>query len=138
MHLNAIGMTRDGEGEIARRRDVLMSTRVRLPRTRSPVPIPLDRLRTLFDQATSYYRARRYRRAIIAWERIRHLPGVPRNVVDACLYNVAAANLKLQRFATALIYFETYIASPATSDRDRNKAKARLNSTMRRLSIATP
>jgi hypothetical protein len=98
----------------------------------------LDRLKELFYRALADFRARRYRRAIITWERIRHLPGAPANVVAACLFNIGAANLRLRRFATAVIYFETYVGRTGISDRDRTDAQRRLNAAKRRIGIATP
>jgi hypothetical protein len=164
MYLQAFDMTRDEEAELTRRRDALMSTPLRPARPQPPPPeaelqrrrdalmatrlrpsqpqpstaVPKDRVRRLFHRAMGDYRARRYRRAIIAWEQVRHLSGMAPNVAAACLYNIAAANLKLRRFATALIYLETYIASPAISDRDRRDARARLSATKRRLGMSAP
>jgi hypothetical protein len=59
-------------------------------------------------------------------------------VVAACLFNIGAANLRLRRFATAVIYFETYVESPDIADRDRTGAQRLLNTAKRGAGIATP
>jgi outer membrane protein assembly factor BamD (BamD/ComL family) len=130
VHLNAIDQVR--EDELLRRRDELLKTRLRPRQQATEVP---ERARQLFNSAMSHYRARRYARAIILWERVRHLPGVPPNLKAACLYNVGQANMRLRRFATAMIYFETYIADTGISEKDRADAQARLDAAKRRLGI---
>jgi hypothetical protein len=123
---------RPQEDELLRRRDELLTTRLRARQQATEAP---ERAKQLFNGAMDHYRARRYPRAIILWERVRHLPGVPENLKAACLYNVGQANMRLRRFATAMIYFETYIAGSGVSDKDRADAQARLDAAKRRLGI---
>jgi hypothetical protein len=151
VHLNAIDQVRDDEllrrrdellrtrlrprqedDDLLRRRDELLETRLRARPQATEAP---QRAKQLFNSAMSHYRARRYARAIILWERVRHLPGVPPNLKAACLYNVGQANMRLRRFATAIIYFETYIADTGISEKDRADAQARLDAAKRRLGI---
>jgi hypothetical protein len=120
------------DDELLRRRDELLKTRLRARQQATEAP---ERAKQLFNSAMDHYRARRYPRAIILWERVRHLPGVPANLKAACLYNVGQANMRLRRFATAMIYFETYIAGSGVSDKDRADAQARLDAAKRRLGI---
>jgi tetratricopeptide (TPR) repeat protein len=77
----------------------------------------IEQARQLFERARRFYNARAYRKAIILFEQARHTPGVPR--LEALLYNIGMANLRLRRFATAIIYFENYLASSAISQEDR-------------------
>jgi hypothetical protein len=152
VHLNALDQVQDDEllrrrdellktrlrprqqedDDLLRRRDELLKTRLRPRQQATEAP---ERARQLFKSAMSHYRARRYARAIILWERVRHLPGVPPNLKAACLYNVGQANMRLHRVATAMIYFETYISGTGISEKDRADAQARLDAAKRRLGI---
>jgi tetratricopeptide (TPR) repeat protein len=80
-------------------------------------PLP-DRLRELFEQAVGLFQAGRQRQAIIAFERVRQTPGVPAEVRRDSLYNIGMANLRLGRFATAVIYFEEYLRAEGANVED--------------------
>lgn len=71
--------------------------------------VPLDRVRKLFDNAMQQHEKGRYRQAIIAFERIRQMRGLPTSFYTHALFNIGQANLRLSRFATAIIYFEQYV-----------------------------
>lgn len=85
----------------------------------------LDQVRKVFEQAERSYKAGAFRKAIILFERVRHMPGLKRP--QALLYNIGLANLRLKRFATAVIYFENYLRTPGLSANDKAKAQARLS-----------
>jgi len=91
----------------------------------------VDRARQLFNRAQEYYQRRSYRKAIILYERARQLAGTPDSAKRACLYNIGMANLKLRRFATAIIYFETFLQSPGITEKDRADAQRRLSEAKR-------
>lgn len=90
---------------------------------------PANQARAVFARAERLFKARAYRKAIILFERVRHMPGVPNP--ERLLYNIGLANLKLRRFATAIIYFESFLAHPSISDGDRERAQEKLNEAKR-------
>lgn len=96
-------------------------------------PSTLEQARQLFNRAERFFKAGAYRRAIILYERVRHMPDVPRP--EALLFNIGLANMKLRRFATAIIYFENFLASPRISESDRKRAQQRLNEARRGIGI---
>jgi outer membrane protein assembly factor BamD (BamD/ComL family) len=74
--------------------------------------------RTTFEEATRLYEEGQYRRAIIRFERVRQTPGMSDEVRSACLYNIGRANLRLNRFATAIVYLEEYLTMPGADIED--------------------
>ena len=91
----------------------------------------IDGLRSLFDRAARFYQARQFARALVAFEQLRHYPGVEPRMANAVrssvLFNLAATNSSLKRFSTSVIYFEHYLAQPGLSDRDRAEAQRLLD-----------
>jgi Tfp pilus assembly protein PilF len=66
----------------------------------------------VFNEGASLYENGELQEAMVRFERVIQLPDVPENVRRSCLYNVGMANMRLQRFATAITFFEQYIAMP--------------------------
>jgi tetratricopeptide (TPR) repeat protein len=91
----------------------------------------VEQARQKFERAQSYYQAKDYRKAIVLFERVRQMAGLSPNVYRACLFNIGQANLKLRRFATAILYFETYLQSQEISDKDRKWAQGLLEDAKR-------
>ena len=81
------------------------------------------------------YNSRNYGRAIVLYEKVRQQRDAPEVVKSACLYNIGYANIKLRRFATAIIYFETYIGRPDITDCERMMAQYRLVEAKRRIGV---
>jgi outer membrane protein assembly factor BamD (BamD/ComL family) len=79
----------------------------------------------VYEQGVRFYNRKNYRSAIVRFERVRHMPGVTGR--EYMLYNIGIANLKLDRFATAIIYFENFLASPRITQADRTEAQKHLN-----------
>jgi tetratricopeptide (TPR) repeat protein len=79
----------------------------------------VERVRQKFDKAQGYYQAKDYRKAIVMFERVRQMAGLPKDAYRACLFNIGLANIKLRRFATAILYFETYLQSSQITEKDR-------------------
>jgi outer membrane protein OmpA-like peptidoglycan-associated protein len=86
--------------------------RIQRQDTRTEAPVSLEQAEAMFDQAMALYEAGQYRRAIITFERVRQIEGLPEEVRRDCLYNIGMSNLRLERFATATIYFEQYLTMP--------------------------
>ncbi len=63
----------------------------------------------LFEEGSQHYSNGQYRQALILFERARHLSGISEQSEFALLYNIGRCNLKLERFATAIRYFEAAI-----------------------------
>jgi tetratricopeptide (TPR) repeat protein len=68
-----------------------------------------EELRERFSEAQALYHAARYPQAIVAFQRIRSLPGVPDAVQRDCLWAMGMADLRLGRYATAILLFEHYM-----------------------------
>lgn len=64
----------------------------------------------LFRLAVASFQARDYRRAIILFERVRHLARVADPHHPPMWFNIGVANFQLGRYGTALTYFEQYLA----------------------------
>jgi Tfp pilus assembly protein PilF len=64
------------------------------------------------DRTADLYQRGQYRQAILLFEQLRHAPGVPDSAKLAMLFDIGMCNLKLNRYATAIIYFEQYLAMP--------------------------
>lgn len=81
-----------------------------------------------FDGAVGLFERGRHRHALVAFERLRQLRDLPADYERDCLYNSAMALLHLQRYASAIPFFEAY----ATRDgADADEAKARLSEARR-------
>ena len=63
----------------------------------------------LFEDGAQHYSNGQYRQALILFERARNLGGIDERSENAFLYNIGRCNLKLERFATAIRYFEAVI-----------------------------
>jgi hypothetical protein len=112
-----------------RRVEIFLSTRATPRLQTSPA------VRRLFENATAAFNARNYGRAIIFYEKARHQQGVPEKIKKACLYNIGLANLRLHRFATAIIYFESYLGRAGISNCDRMMAQHRLLKAKRKIGV---
>lgn len=66
--------------------------------------------RRLFQLAQERYEARDFRRAIILFERVRHLERLPDETRSMMLFNAGMSNFHLGRYATAQNYLEEYLA----------------------------
>jgi tetratricopeptide (TPR) repeat protein len=71
--------------------------------------LPADELRERFSEAQALYNAGRYPQAIVAFQRIRSLPGIGESVERDCLWMMGLADLRLGRHATAILLFEHYM-----------------------------
>ena len=92
--------------------------------------VPAERAREMFNQAQELFARGRYREAIIRFERVRQLPGQPPEVGRDVLYDIGMSNLKLGRFATAILYFEEYLTKEGA---DVDDGQARLTEAKRGL-----
>ncbi|MCL4486540.1 MAG: tetratricopeptide repeat protein [Chloroflexi bacterium] len=96
---------------------------------------PEARARGLFERGSQHFSAGAYRDAIRAFERVRHLPGLSEAHQAALLYNIGMCNLRLNRFSTAITYFERYLATSGLSASDIEEARARLSEARRRAGV---
>ncbi len=71
-----------------------------------------------FNQANDFFKSGDFASAIIYYERVRQMPGFDDDVHQPLLYNIGIANLRLQRYATAITYLEQYLAMPGGDNRD--------------------
>lgn len=94
-----------------------------------------DPVEQKFRAAAQQYKVKNYTTAIILFERVRNMPAATEEVKRDCLYNIGMANLRLKRPATAVLYFERYLASSGLSEADRTGAQARLEEAKRRTGI---
>ena len=74
-------------------------------------PVAKDELDARFAAAEQDFADGRFAQAALQFEGIRQTPGATDSLKIACLWNIGQAHLRLQRFATAIIYFEDYIAA---------------------------
>ncbi|HLV35748.1 MAG TPA: tetratricopeptide repeat protein [Spirillospora sp.] len=72
----------------------------------------VEAAREHFEEGQRLFRAGRYQAAIIRLERARQIPGLDADIYTTLLYNLGVCNLRLERFATAVNYFEQYLARP--------------------------
>jgi tetratricopeptide (TPR) repeat protein len=72
----------------------------------------MDQAKAVFREGVSLYRQGRFRAAIIRFERLRQMQGLPASVPRACLFNIGRCNLRLRRYATAIVYLEKYLSTP--------------------------
>ncbi len=91
----------------------------------------IEKARQKFEIAEAYFRRKDFRKAIVMYERVRQMPGLPQQVYRACLFNIGQANIKLRRYATAILYFETYLQSNEISDKNRKWAQGLLEDARR-------
>jgi len=76
--------------------------------SRSGPALPDHELRERYSEAQQLYNAGRYTQAIVAFQRIRSLPGVPLGMQRDCVWNMGLSDLQLGRYATAILLFEHY------------------------------
>jgi tetratricopeptide (TPR) repeat protein len=91
----------------------------------------VEKARRKFGVAQEYFRSKDYRKAIVVFERVRQMTGLPQKAYLACLFNIGQANIKLRRFATAILYFETYLKSSEISEKDRSRVQSLLEDARR-------
>jgi tetratricopeptide (TPR) repeat protein len=65
--------------------------------------------RQLFEDGARHYSNGHYEQALTLFERARHLGGGSEQAENSLLYNIGRCNLRLQRFATAIHYFEAAV-----------------------------
>lgn len=114
---------------INRRVEIFLSTRV------SPRLQTSQTVRRLFENATAAFGSRNYRKAIMLYEKARQQSGVPEKIKEACLFNIGLANVRLKRFATAIIYFENFLSRAGAGNCDRMMARHYLSEAKRRLGV---
>ena len=74
----------------------------------------------LFREGQRLFDAEDYPEAIAVWERARETTGATGEVNSGFLFNIGLANMRLERFATAIFFFEEYLEDPgAHADRAR-------------------
>jgi len=69
----------------------------------------------LHRQAHRFFEAGNYREALALWERSRETAGVTPAQNAMLLFNIGMCNLKLERFATAIFFFEEFLESPGSN-----------------------
>lgn len=93
-----------------------------------------EALRT-FNRGNSMYGAGQYRQAIILWERVRQSTVIDAEKKRDMLFNIGLANMQLERYATATIYFEQYREEPGA---DVERAEEKLETAQIRSGAAVP
>lgn len=94
-----------------------------------------EQIEVMWNKAINFYIHGNFRQAIILFTKIRQLPGVSEEIISACMYNIGRANFRSGRYATAIPYFEEYIANPLVSEEDRAGALTQLAEARRRAGI---
>jgi tetratricopeptide (TPR) repeat protein len=74
--------------------------------------MPEQRAKKLLRAANKLARRRKYRQAIISYERLVHQPGVGEAVTTPATINIGICNYRLGRYATANLYFQQYLKLP--------------------------
>ncbi len=74
----------------------------------------VDTARQHFDEGLAEYQDGNYRGAIVRFERARQVPGLEENIYHDILFNIGRCNLELERYATAVMYFEEYLERGGT------------------------
>ncbi len=69
----------------------------------------------LHRQAQRFFEAGDFREALAMWERARETPGKTPAQNAMLLFNIGMCNLRLERFATAVFFFEEFLESPGTN-----------------------
>jgi tetratricopeptide (TPR) repeat protein len=75
----------------------------------------VETARQHFQAGMRLFEAGQYSAAITRLERARQIPGLSDNIHLALLYNLGVCNLRLQRFATAVTYFEECLTRPGAN-----------------------
>jgi tetratricopeptide (TPR) repeat protein len=88
----------------------------------------VEQFNRVFKVASDFYDQEDYRHAIIQFEKARQIPGVTDPGKSACLYNIGMANLKLERYNTAIIYFERDLS---TGSEDKTNTQNQLSKAKR-------
>jgi tetratricopeptide (TPR) repeat protein len=68
--------------------------------------------RTLHERAQRLYEQEHFAEALVVWERAREIAGLTPDQEASFLFNIGMCNLRLERFATAVFFFEEYLESP--------------------------
>lgn len=71
------------------------------------------RARELHEQADQLYNLGLFAEALALWERAREAGGLTQAQEASFLFNIGMCNLRLERFATAVFFFEEYLETPA-------------------------
>lgn len=78
-----------------------------------------------FSIGAQHFQAGRYRQAAQSFERARQTPGLTTDTHGAILYDLALCNMRLERWATAVMYLEQYL-SISGADREAGEAQLEL------------
>ena len=73
------------------------------------------RARELHEQADQLYSQGLFAEALAVWERAREAGGLTPEQEASFLFNVGMCNLRLERFATAVFFFEEYLERPGAN-----------------------
>jgi tetratricopeptide (TPR) repeat protein len=87
----------------------------RLARQQTATADASSRARDLHEQANRFYEQNMFPEALAAWERARELAGLTPDQEAAFLFNIGMCNLRLERFATAVFFFEEYLEKPGAN-----------------------
>jgi outer membrane protein assembly factor BamD (BamD/ComL family) len=87
---------------------------------------PAAMARQHFEEGAQLYSAGQYAAAIPRFERARQVPTLDAETYTRLIWNLAMCNFRLERFATAVFYFEQYL-SRGVSEADRVAAENYLN-----------
>ena len=68
-----------------------------------------------FEAGQRLFRAGQYAAAATRLERARQVPGLSDDTYSTLLYDLGVCNLRLERFATAVTYFEQYLEQPGAN-----------------------
>ncbi len=71
-----------------------------------------QRGRRLHTEAQRFYDDGNYREALVVWERAREAGGATELQSASLLFNIGMSNLMLERYATAIFFFEEYLEAP--------------------------
>ncbi len=83
-----------------------------------------------FKKANSLVRAKKYRRAIVAYEKLLNQPGLPEYVRASALLNAGICNYRIGRYPAAIMYYQQHLASTYARKKKgtylMNKAKRKM------------
>ncbi len=75
----------------------------------------IEAARDHFEAGQRLFRAGQYAAAITRLERARQIPGLSDDTYSTLLFDLGISNLRLERFATAVTYFEQYLERPGAN-----------------------
>jgi tetratricopeptide (TPR) repeat protein len=99
-----------------------------LARQETPTAEAATRSQELNAEAQRHYAREDYREALALWERARETAGLSPRQESEFLFNIGMCNLRLERFATAIFFFEHYVEDP---DANRQLGEQRLDEARR-------